>query len=65
MDSFEKNNTINININQKIPKKTPFFLVLFLEHALRETHMIPAGDQVPTDTVLATHALTMPKVDLW
>ena len=24
-----------------------YFFVLFLEHALRVTHMVPVGDQVP------------------
>ena len=31
--------------------------VVFLEHALRATHVVPAGDQVPVGTVLATSEL--------
>ena len=30
---------------------------MFLEHALRATHVVPAGDQVPVGTVLATSEL--------
>ena len=33
---------------------------LFLEHALRATHVASAGDQVPAGTVLATPALDDP-----